>query len=94
MTWYPRRAVYGNGYDRWEIDILTGNALERGANAVENERVFTYKDGISYANKVRTNKGKKPIDDMTREEGYEYARILALKEFKRLQESDPVVASS
>ena len=93
MTWYPRRAVYGNGCDKWEIDILTGNAWSRGLNSVENEVTFTYKDGINFYNKIREKNGKKPKTDMTRSQGYELARTLALREFDKRQKNDPVVGT-
>ena len=89
MLGYPRRAMFGNGHDTWEIDVLYGDAVRRGRAAVLNEHTFTAKDGMRFAHAVAKRKGEDPPKN-TVNNGYQWARQMALAKFNQLQKEDPV----
>lgn len=83
---YPRYALFGNGVDAWEIDILHGKAFSKGLRAVENVITFTAQREIEIYKK---SKSKEPRN-MSVVESYGRAQQRALKEISRLKAEDPI----
>jgi hypothetical protein len=69
---FPRYALFGNGVDAWEIDLLFGDAAKFGQQSIKNISIFTAQREI----KLRSN--------LEMPEAYVRAKETANSELKKL----------
>lgn len=80
---FPIYAVFGDCYDKWDVDILRGNGK------VETIYSFTVDQMVKAYNKLRKKQGKAPRK-LPRTSAYVMARDRAIQQKEKLEKTQPL----